>query len=281
MTPDTSGPTLRVPLAHYDPDSSSWKTSGVMFPSDWPTSSETCPAWGMTRAGELFELPTPALPTDAPASSSLPTPTARDHKGHNQRHDSSCLTGALLPTPGANDRTGAEAREARGAGGPSLRDLPTLLPTPLASDGEKGGPNQRGGSGDLRLSSAVHLLPTPAVNDMGAGKTPEEWDAWTARMQERHGNGNWHGASLSIEALRLLPTPTAMDAHGSRGYQPNGEPYTKTAGVTLTDAALASSGAHTPPRLRGGKASSDDPHPTPPNPDATDDPDCLPFSSSG
>ncbi len=226
MTPDTSGPTLRVPLAHYDPDSSSWKTSGVMFPSDWPTSSETCPAWGMTRGGELFELPTPALPTDAPASSSslLPTPVADHSRG--------------LPQPGTD-----------------FQSLPNAV---------------------------ISLLPTPAVNDdMGAGKTPQEWDAWTARMQARHGNGNGHGASLSIEALRLLPTPTAMDAHGSRGYQPNGEPYTKTAGVSLTDAALASSGAHTPPRLRGGKASSDDPRPTPPNPDATDDPDCLPFSSSG
>ena len=47
-------------------------------------------------------------------------------------------------------------------------------------------------------------LPTPVVNDMGAGKTPAEWDAWTADMQARHGNGNGHGASLSIEAARLL-----------------------------------------------------------------------------
>ncbi|MBK5248116.1 MAG: DNA cytosine methyltransferase [Actinomycetales bacterium] len=53
------------------------------------------------------------------------------------------------------------------------------------------------------------LLPTPAVNDMGAGKTVDAWDAWTASMQAKHGNGNGHGASLSIEALRLLPTPRA------------------------------------------------------------------------
>ncbi|HWH14403.1 MAG TPA: hypothetical protein VNT51_06630 [Miltoncostaeaceae bacterium] len=134
------------------------------------------------------------------------------------------------------------------------------------------------------------LLPTPAVNDMGAAYTPEQWDAWTARMQEKHGNGNGHGRSLEIEAQRLLPTPTAdnsrglpqpgtdyaslpnavlsllptptaMDAHGSRGYQPDGTPYTATAGVTLTDAALSSSGAHTAPRLRDGKPSSDDPLP--------------------
>jgi len=75
-------------------------------------------------------------------------------------------------------------------------------------------------------------LPTPVVNDMGAGKTPAEWDAWTADMQARHGNGNGHGASLSIEAARLLterererereltllPTPTAGD---SKVFGPN------------------------------------------------------------
>ena len=55
------------------------------------------------------------------------------------------------------------------------------------------------------------LLPTPAVNDMGRGKTVEDWDAWTASMQAKHGNGNGHGKSLEIEAQRLLPTPTARD----------------------------------------------------------------------
>lgn len=47
------------------------------------------------------------------------------------------------------------------------------------------------------------LLPTPAVNDMGEGKTVEKWDAWTERMRALHGNGNGHGKSLAIEALRL------------------------------------------------------------------------------
>ena len=48
----------------------------------------------------------------------------------------------------------------------------------------------------------MSLLPTPAVNDMGAGKTVEAWDEWTARMKSSHGNGNGHGASLHIESLR-------------------------------------------------------------------------------
>lgn len=96
-----------------------------------------------------------------------------------------------------------------------------LLPTPRATDGTHGGPNQRGSSGDLMLPSAVaKLLPTPAVNDMGAGKTPEEWDAWTDRMKAEHGNGNGHGASLSIEAMRLLPTPTT-DPQTGNGHARN------------------------------------------------------------
>jgi hypothetical protein len=44
---------------------------------------------------------------------------------------------------------------------------------------------------------------------MGAGKTVEKWDSWTAEMKARHGNSNGHGKSLSIKVRKLLPTPTA------------------------------------------------------------------------
>ena len=130
----------------------------------------------------------------------LPTPTTRDHKDHTIRRE-----------PHRPDDTDTLAR--------ALTDVPcALLPTPRATDGTKGGPNQRGSKGDLMLPSAVNLLPTPAVNDMGAAYTPETWDAWTAKMQAKHGNGNGHGKSLNIEAQRLLPTPmvgsTNPAAHG-------------------------------------------------------------------
>lgn len=68
--------------------------------------------------------------------------------------------------------------------------------------------------GRRNLEDAVALLPTPVVNDMGEGKTPEVWDEWTSRMRAAHGNGNGHGRSLAIEALRLIPTPTTSDAKG-------------------------------------------------------------------
>jgi hypothetical protein len=52
------------------------------------------------------------------------------------------------------------------------------------------------------------MLPTPVVNDMGAGKSVEWWDTWTAKI-------GGHGDSLSIEMQRLLPTPTANNAKES------------------------------------------------------------------
>lgn len=67
----------------------------------------------------------------------------------------------------------------------------------------------------------VALLPTPVVNDMGAGKEVEAWDEWTARLKESHGNGNGHGASLSIETLRLLKTPTAQLAVNGGSQHPD------------------------------------------------------------
>jgi hypothetical protein len=55
------------------------------------------------------------------------------------------------------------------------------------------------------------LLPTPAVMDMGSNYTPEEWQAWKDKQRAAHKNGNGHGASLTQEALTMLPTPKARD----------------------------------------------------------------------
>lgn len=103
--------------------------------------------------------------------------------------------------------------------------------TPVAADL---GHERTGTSRDRRTGPAdgrggpVALLPTPAVNDMGASYDVEKWDAWTARMKAAHGNGNGHGNSLHVEALRLLPTPKATNneneqtpREGDTGYGPN------------------------------------------------------------
>lgn len=109
---------------------------------------------------------------DVAGRSLLPTPTTRDHKGHNQRRDETCLTGALLPTPAVNDMgegktvdkwdewtATMQAKHGNGNGhGKSLAiEAQRLLPTPRATDGTHGGPNQRGSSGDLMLPAAVQV----------------------------------------------------------------------------------------------------------------------------
>lgn len=69
----------------------------------------------------------------------------------------------LLPTPSANDTTGAEPasqRADRRAGGPMLRDLPHLLPTPKAGDEERGRdlPRMRPDEKSRELSTAVAFM---------------------------------------------------------------------------------------------------------------------------
>ncbi len=118
-----------------------------------------------------------------------------------------------------------------------------LLRTPTAQLAVNGGsqhPDKRkaGGHGPTLADEVEHLLPTPAVNDMGKAYTPDEWDAWTAKMRVAHGNGNGHGPSLHVEALRMLPTPRALDATGVRGVTGNrSDEANARAGLTLTDAA--------------------------------------------
>lgn len=131
------GPSSRDSFAYYDPERSCWRTSQATLLSDSAGSSLTLPRWGTTVGGDAFELPTPELRTDASGFSSL------------------------LPTPTANDMTGAEgptrvARRGEGTtGGPSLRDLSHLLPTPRAA---------RGAS----QTETVRMLPTPTSMDSHA-----------------------------------------------------------------------------------------------------------------
>ena len=116
-------------------------------------------------------------------------------------------------------------------------------------------------------SECSSLLPTPTVMDMGANYTPQEWEEWKAKQQAAHQNGNGHGASLTQEAIRLLPTPTATAHKSSSGRNP-----AWNHGVTLTDAARLA-GASTPPLSDDGSPSSDDPHLPPLFPAPTDDHD--------
>jgi hypothetical protein len=107
--------------------------------------------------------------------------------------------------------------------------------------------------------TASRLLPTPVVNDMGAGKTPGEWDAWTEKMRAKHNNGNGHGRSLAIEAQRLLPTPCVADGTGghlTRGGDRSNELLLPGVAKSIWAQRI---GASTPPPSNAGHTSSDDP----------------------
>jgi hypothetical protein len=215
-------------------------------------SSLTLPSWGCLHGGELSELPTPEPPTVALDSSSLfPTPLSRDHKD------------AMLLEYRRSDR-GGEVQE------DSLpRALTALLPTPVADHSR--GLAQPGSDYSSLPNAVMDLLPTPTVMDMGANYTPEEWDAWKAKQRAVHANGNGHGASLTQEAISLLPTPTAAGS----GSTPEAHLARKPGRTQVTDLTVLIEGgligASTPPPSTDGSASSDGPHQPPPSPAATDD----------
>ena len=109
---DTCGPTSSAPLAQYDRDTQSWKTCEATSLWALTLSSLTLPTWGCLRDGVLYALPMPEHPIGERAYSSLPTPTARDHKDHqvevakwrpNHKDTLNRALAHLLPTPAVND----------------------------------------------------------------------------------------------------------------------------------------------------------------------------------
>jgi hypothetical protein len=220
MTLATSGPALHAPFAFYDPEASCWRTSQATFLSDSDRYSETWPRSGMTRAGYAYELPTPALPTAEPASSSL------------------------LPTPVTEPTTGNG--HARNLG----REV-QLLPTPTA-DHSRGLP-QPGTAFQSLPNAVIALLPTPGC--AGGGKQIPEDAVWSGKAAYKPSGKK---VQVHIDQIaRLLPTPTAQDASGSRNST-HQRPTGSTAFImdTLTDAATVLTGARTRALSPGGSASS-------------------------
>ena len=68
---------MQEPTAQWNTNRQCWELEQLDLLSGQPAVwQETWPASGMTVAGQLYELPTPEPPTNAPESSLLATPTA-------------------------------------------------------------------------------------------------------------------------------------------------------------------------------------------------------------
>jgi len=96
-----------------------WLTDqrSLLDPTGWEKFSGTWPAWGMTRRGSAFALPTSARATDASGSSSLlHTPTATDKDG-KPRYDHRASPGYVRNKPVPNL---------------AAQIVDELLPTPVA-----------------------------------------------------------------------------------------------------------------------------------------------------
>lgn len=145
------GESMRAYLASFDPDTRSWKTSGLCGLEDLPTFSETLPRSGSMLSGTLYLLPPLVRLTSVIVSGSSP----------------------LLPTPTAQDSesAGGAGCIARGKRGHSLTSAARLIPTPTPTATEYGS-NQGGAkrnSGPVRHSlqgmAQRGLLPTPCAED--------------------------------------------------------------------------------------------------------------------
>ena len=245
---DTSGPTFYAPLGKWDRDSQSWKTSEATSLWALTLSSLTLPAWGGLHDGELCEHPTPARLTNALDYSSLPTPvadnsrglpqtgtdyqslpnvviglptpTSRDWKGHNQRGDDTCLTGALLPTPTSQAAKHGELSpvERKGNRPQDNGNLWVVMP---------------------RLAEGA-LLPTPATANSKSTR------AMTTSTENGRRSGGGQSSPPGLEEMASILS----------GHWPDHMPPMEE----LPPATLRSIGATTAPPSPDGNTSLDEPH---------------------
>lgn len=93
------GSSLRGLLAIFDPASCCWKTSQLSLFETEPSYLATLPRWGLMRAGELYERPTPTRPTSGNDGSAWPTPRAIEKQQHNSQDNGVALSKAVTLWP--------------------------------------------------------------------------------------------------------------------------------------------------------------------------------------
>lgn len=214
----TSGRTSQTPLAYYDPESRSLRTSQGTFDWDSTPSSPTLPASGSMSSGRVYALRRSALPISGTGCSSTPllkTPTAQLAVNGGSQHPEKRKAGGhgptladevehLLPTPAARDWKSGESNLLDRNSRPLNEVVVNLLPTPTATPYGNNQSDSPGAAIRPSLNSlAPTLLPTPRASD-GTKGGPNQ-------------RGSKGDLALPAVAVQLLPTPMAADGGAGRG----------------------------------------------------------------
>ena len=153
------GQNMRESFAHFDPATSSWKTSQRSLLVDLEEFSLTWPRSGSMRNGICFERAKWARPISANDFSSWPTPTV--HGNHNRK--------------GATENSGDGLSTA----------VKAMWSTPVASEGTRGSKGRKTGTGadiashpDPEISARGLVLNPQFVEAMQG--FPDEWTAFDA-----------------------------------------------------------------------------------------------------
>ena len=179
-TNDGSGLRSRDAFAIWSPSESSWRMSQASFLPESEMYSGTWPRWGSMRNGACSQRRPWAPLIAANASSSWPTPTARDWKDDGSAE-------ANVPTNGLLGRTVARWQ------------------TPQTDSFRSRGGERKDEAG---LDRQARTWPTPTASVAQDGEHVETWDARRVLIKERKMNGNGMGEPLTIAASRFgRPSP--------------------------------------------------------------------------
>jgi len=186
------------PIAKWNSVRGVWEKPGTenLFCEHWALFSETWPTAGTMQNGEVFELPTQALPTTALGYSSLPTPKARDAQAEGYE------AGLRRATP----QVGTIVK------GLVEGDPRVMLPTPVTADAYTGNlkssQHKEGSMHSMALPHAIAMLPTPNTMDTLPPRSGEARE----RQLRRGGDSSRRKSSGNLrEDILMLPTPTSRD----------------------------------------------------------------------
>jgi hypothetical protein len=157
-TLDTCGLGYEMPLAHYDPDTRSWRTSGAISLWGEQPSLGSLPKSGMTRSGVLYQQPDWVRPIDVIASSLWPTPTTQENE-----HPGAIWNGKLRRVAPNGSTHGM-----------NLADAVQMWPTPVANDAKNPYARVREHSQSVMLGEAV----LNADHSTVGGKLNPMWVEW-------------------------------------------------------------------------------------------------------